>query len=69
MSTDAAMALLNSGQRRVFDLLIEGNSNRQIAERLTISEKTVKTHLTALLRLFNCDSRCRLVAKHYRGEL
>ena len=62
-------ATLNNGQQRVFDLLVKGLNNKEIASATGCTLGTVKTHLTAIFKFFNCDSRCRLVAKHYRGEL
>lgn len=62
-------AVLTAAQRLVFDQLLLGNNNREIAAAIGCAEKTVKQHITAILQTFGCDSRCRVVAKHYRGEL
>ncbi|HYK70032.1 MAG TPA: response regulator transcription factor [Streptosporangiaceae bacterium] len=40
---------LTGREREVFTLLADGQSNRQIARRLGVSEKTVKTHVSAVL--------------------
>lgn len=64
-----SLSLLTAAQRTAFSHLIEGKSNKEIADAMGCSVSTLKTHLTAVLKFFNCDSRCRLVAKHYRGEL
>lgn len=61
--------LLNDAQRIVFGHLVKGMTNKEIAAETGHSISTVKTHLTAIFKFFNCDNRCRLVAKHYRGEL
>jgi len=40
---------LTSREREVFALLADGQSNREIARTLRVSEKTVKTHVSAVL--------------------
>ena len=56
-------------RQAVFDRLIHGDSNNEIATVIQRSEKSVKAYVTALLKQHGCDSRARLIAKHYRGEL
>lgn len=56
-------------QQSVFDRLICGDSNKEIAVVIQRSEKSVKAYVTALLNKHGCESRARLIAKHYRGEL
>ena len=43
------LAALSGQERRVLDLIVEGLSNRQIGERMSLSEKTVKNYVTNLL--------------------
>jgi DNA-binding NarL/FixJ family response regulator len=40
--------LLSSRQRQVFDLVVIGQSNKEIARTLGLSEGTVKIHLSKL---------------------
>lgn len=53
----------------MFDQLIEGKSNEEIARALNLEVKTIKSHITPILKRFDCDTRSRLIARHYRGEL
>jgi DNA-binding NarL/FixJ family response regulator len=41
----------------VLNLLQSGNSNKQIADDLGLSESTVKAHISAILRSLNLRSR------------
>ena len=45
-SEDSAFASLSSREREVLSLMTEGLGNAQIAERLFISEKTVRNHVS-----------------------
>jgi DNA-binding NarL/FixJ family response regulator len=42
--------------------LAQGQSNRQIAQALTVSENTVKTHVRHILDKLKLDSRSEAVA-------
>ncbi|MFE9255280.1 response regulator [Streptomyces sp. NPDC006879] len=46
---DARLSVLTERERAVLVLIGEGLTNRQIAERLYLSEKTVKNHISRLL--------------------
>jgi DNA-binding NarL/FixJ family response regulator len=52
---------LTPRQLEVLDLLVQGLSNKVIAERLELSEATVKTHVAASLRALNVKNRTQAV--------
>src|SRR5262245_55332717 len=53
---------LSKRQRQVLRGLIEGKSNKEIAQALNIAEGTVKIHLAALFRLLGAANRAHAVA-------
>ncbi len=53
----AAVAALSGQQRRVLEMISAGKANKIIAYELSISESTVKAHVTAILRKLNLRSR------------
>jgi DNA-binding NarL/FixJ family response regulator len=50
-------ALVTPRERDVLRLLAEGLTNREIAERLVVSEHTVHRHVTNILRKLDLSSR------------
>src|SRR2546425_10433665 len=54
--------LLSARERGVLRLVAAGLSNRQIARTLSISERTVKFHVTALFNKLGADNRAQAVA-------
>jgi DNA-binding CsgD family transcriptional regulator len=54
-------ASLSDREREVMALLGAGLANKQIARRLEISEKTVKSHLTSVYRQIDVASRTEAV--------
>jgi DNA-binding NarL/FixJ family response regulator len=55
-STDP-LASLTTQERKILDLLAEGLTNRQIAERLFLVEKTVRNHVTRVLAKLGVERR------------
>lgn len=49
--------LLTQKERRVLELIGDGLSNRQIADRMELAEKTVKNHVSSLLRKLHLQRR------------
>jgi DNA-binding NarL/FixJ family response regulator len=60
---------LSSRQRQVLKGLVEGKSNKQIAQALNVAEGTVKMHLAALFRVLGATNRAHAAAlgKQYIG--
>jgi DNA-binding NarL/FixJ family response regulator len=60
---------LTSREQDVFQLLVQGASNRQIAESLMITENTVKTHVRNILEKLELHSRTEVAAYARRLNL
>jgi DNA-binding NarL/FixJ family response regulator len=68
-STEAgALEELTEKERRVFDLIGEGFSNRQIGEELYIAEKTVKNYVSSVLAKLGMVRRTEAAALAARLE-
>lgn len=60
------LAALTPSEQRVAQLVARGHSNRQIADTLFVSPRTVATHLTHIYQKLQCEGRDELttVLKH-----
>ncbi|MFM2078499.1 MAG: hypothetical protein RJA49_2389 [Actinomycetota bacterium] len=56
------MPELSAREREVVDHVVDGLRNREIAERMGITEKTVKTHLTHVYQRLGVDTRAEMIA-------
>jgi two-component system, NarL family, response regulator LiaR len=56
-SSEISGESLTDREREVLSLIAEGRNNREIAEQLVISEKTVKTHVSNILNKLHLDDR------------
>lgn len=65
----AQIATLTSREREIITLLGEGLKNKQIAERLFISETTVRHHFTSIFDKLNVSDRFELLIYSYRQRL
>jgi len=54
---DAKLASLTVTERKILDLIGEGLTNRQIAERIYLAEKTVKNYVSSLLSKLGLERR------------
>ncbi len=57
------MEKLSDRRKQVLLLISEGYSNSEIANSLDISQSTVKTHVAALMDIFDADNRSHCVAE------
>lgn len=55
--------VLSRREREVASLVVRGMSNRAIAERLVLGERTVETHVTRVLRKLDVTSRHGIAAR------
>ena len=58
---DEELAALTTREREILDLVAGGASNQEIAEKLFISEKTVRNHLTAIFDKIGVSSRSQAI--------
>lgn len=54
---------LTAREREVLDLVAAGSGNHEIAQRLVLSEKTVRNHVAAILLKLQAPNRAAAVAK------
>jgi DNA-binding CsgD family transcriptional regulator len=59
--------LLSRRQADVLGWIVEGASNARVAAELGIAERTVETHVTAILDRAQVESRAELIAEVLRG--
>jgi len=63
------MVYLSPREREVLKLVAEGQTNRQIAIMLNLSEHTVKNYMRAIRNKFGTESRTEAVAVALRAGL
>lgn len=60
---------MTSREAEVFELIVSGRSNSEIAADLYVSESTVKFHVRNALRKTECVNRTELAAKFRKGTM
>ncbi len=64
---EAVAAPLTRRETQILNYIAEGNSNKQIAYILEISEQTIKNHVSSILRKLNANDRAHAVALAMRN--
>jgi DNA-binding NarL/FixJ family response regulator len=59
---ESVQSLFSPRELRIASLLVEGRSNREIAEVLVVSPETVKTHVARILRKLGASNRVEAVS-------
>ncbi len=59
---------LSRREREVLDALLENQANKEIANKLNISERTVKFHVSNLLAKFGVQRRNDLILQHLQAR-
>ncbi|GBF33844.1 two-component response regulator [Desulfocucumis palustris] len=61
--------MLTKREMEILQLMVKNNSNREIATKLFISEPTVKTHVSSILRKLGLNNRAQVIIYSYKHGL
>ena len=64
---ETVVAPLTRREAQILNYVSKGNTNKQIADILGISEQTIKSHISAILRKLNANDRAHAVALAMRN--
>jgi DNA-binding NarL/FixJ family response regulator len=59
---DDELALLSEQERKILDLIAEGKTNKEIAQEVFLSDKTVKNYVSSILSKLNLHRRSEAAA-------
>jgi len=62
LSPKGKISHITSREQEIIDCICQGLSNKEIAKTLSLSEHTVKAHLSTIFKKFNVTSRSKLVS-------
>ena len=65
---ELASARMTPREREVIDLIAEGSSNKEIADRLSIAEHTVRSHVRNVMEKLALHTRLQIAAYANRGD-
>ena len=68
VALSATLDPLTVREQEVLGVLLDGKSNRQIAEMLCISESTVKTHIRNIYSKYDVSSRAELISTVLKNQ-
>jgi NarL family two-component system response regulator LiaR len=69
LPTKQPLVELTEREREVLNLLVQGNSNQQIANALVISLATVKAHMSSILSKLQVSSRAEAIAYAIKNKM
>ncbi len=66
---DSELYVLSERESEILDLVAQGMRNKEIAAKLTIAEKTVKNHVSNILKALQVNSRTEAAMKAVKARL
>jgi two-component system NarL family response regulator len=66
---DSELYVLSDREAEILDLVAQGMRNKEIASKLCIAEKTVKNHVSNILKALQVNSRTEAAMKAVRSKL
>jgi two-component system NarL family response regulator len=66
---DGELYALSDREQEILELIARGLRNKEIASRLAIAEKTVKNHVSNILKALQVNSRTEAAMKAIKGRL
>lgn len=60
---------LTPQQLSVFNFILNGYTNKHIGKLMRLSDKTIKTHCTAIYKACAVKSRHELMASYHKGSI
>lgn len=66
---DAELFVLSDREQEILDLIAQGMRNKEIASRLCIAEKTVKNHVSNILKALQVNSRTEAAMKAVKSKM
>lgn len=66
---DSELYVLSEREAEILDLVAQGMRNKEIAQRLSIAEKTVKNHVSNILKALQVNSRTEAAMKAVKARL
>lgn len=62
-------SILTKREKEVFTLLVNGNTTKEIADKLGISEKTVRNHISNTMQKLGVKGRSQAVVELLRMKI
>lgn len=66
---DSELYVLSDREHEILDLIAQGLRNKEIANKLSIAEKTVKNHVSNILKALQVNSRTEAAMKAVKARL